>query len=209
MIILDKVTKKYGDKAVIDGLSLCLPDNRNIAICGPSGSGKSTLLSILAGTEKTDSGKIVPEVTSLGVSMSFQDPRLLPGRTAAENVNLVMGDRPATLPDARKILCELGICDTEKYPEQLSGGMKARVGIARALAVKRRVYLFDEPFAALDEENIMRTAEVIQRHTAGALTIMVIHDKDLARRISDTLIVFNDEILNGNFTVEGVTADRL
>lgn len=209
MIILDKVTKKFGNKTVIDDLSLCFPDNRNIAICGPSGSGKSTLLSILAGIEKIDCGRIDPEISSLDISMSFQDPRLLPGRTAAENVNLVMGDRPATLPDARKILCELGVSDTEKYPDQLSGGMKARVGIARALAVKRGIYLFDEPFAALDEENIMRTAEVIQRYTAGALTIMVIHDKDLARRIADTLIVFNDEILNENFTVEGVIADRL
>ena len=209
MLKLNKITKKFGDKVVIDALTLTLPDNCNVALCGPSGAGKSTLLSIIAGIETFDSGIVEPAISSLTVSMSFQDPCLIPGLTAAENVNIVMGDKPETLPAARALLEELGITDTEKYPDRLSGGMKVRVGIARALAVKSRIYLFDEPFAALDEENRYRTAEVIQRHTTGALTVMVIHDKDFARRIADTLIVFKDTILNGNFIVEGVSANRL
>lgn len=132
-IRIDSLTKKFGERTAIDGLSLTLPAAGIVALCGPSGSGKSTLLALLAGLEKPTSGTVIVRGT---VSMSFQDPALLPWRTAEENVNLALGDRRATLGKARDLLAELGI-DAESaaaYPAALSGGMRARVGIARALA---------------------------------------------------------------------------
>ena len=195
-IRIDSLTKKFGERTAIDGLSLTLPAAGIVALCGPSGSGKSTLLALLAGLEKPTSGTITGRGT---VSISFQDPALLPWRTAEENVNLALGDRRATLGKARDLLAELGI-DAESaaaYPAALSGGMRARVGIARALARPADIYLFDEPFAALDAATAATVASAIRRHTAGALVLAVIHDERLAADFSDTVIRFLSSPLSG------------
>ena len=135
------------------------------------------------------------------ISMSFQEPRLLPDRTALQNVNFVLGDKKATLGKPQELLYELGISDTSLYPDELSGGMKARVSIARALARKSDIYLFDEPFANLDKETAEMTAEVIKRHTKFALVIAVIHDIELAERIADRVIRFNDSPISGEISI--------
>ena len=99
-----------------------------------------------------------------------------------------MGYKKATLPRAEELLSELGISDASLYPDELSGGMKARVSIARALALKADIYLFDEPFANLDRETSLLCAGAIKRKTAGALTVAVIHDTDLAEKVADRVI---------------------
>lgn len=208
MIKIVELTKKYGQKTVIDKLTMCLPDKGCIALCGVSGCGKSTLLSILAGIEKYNSGSVSPLPGTFSVSMSFQDPCLLPWRTAAENVNIVLGDKKETLPQALCLLQKLGIDSTDAYPDQLSGGMKARVGVARALARKSSVYLFDEPFAALDDSTAETVAHVIHEYTSDALSLMVIHNTEFARRIADTVITF-DSVPLSTFTVGGVSVERL
>ncbi len=188
MLKLINISKHYGEKKVLDSVSVDFPERGFIAICGPSGCGKTTLLNIIAQLTKPDAGKVVFDIPRPIISMSFQEPRLLEGRTAAENVNLVLGDKKATLPTAEELLYELGISDASQHPDELSGGMKARVSIARALAVHADLYLFDEPFANLDRENALLCAEAIKRKTADSLTVAVIHDTDLAEKIADRVI---------------------
>ena len=188
MLKLIDLSKCYDDKKAVDNLTLDFPCRGFVAICGPSGCGKTTLLNLIAQLTKPDGGKIIFDIPKPTISMSFQEPRLLSGRSAAENVNLVLGDKKATLPRAKELLCELGITDTDLYPNELSGGMKARVSIARALALKADLYIFDEPFANLDRETALLCAEVIKRHTSDVLTVAVIHDTELAEKISDRVI---------------------
>jgi ABC-type multidrug transport system ATPase subunit len=188
MVKLINLSKKYDGKTVVDNLTFEFPRAGFIAICGPSGCGKTTLLNLIAQLTTPDGGKVVFDIPKPTISVSFQEPRLLIGRTASENVNLVMGDKKATLPQAEELLCELGITDTDLYPDELSGGMKARVSIARALAVNADLYIFDEPFANLDADTALHCAEVIKRKTANSLTIAVIHDINLAEQIADKVI---------------------
>ena len=175
---------------MIKGLSITFPDRGFIALCGASGQGKSTLLSLIAGLHKPDFGSI--ESNNAIVSMSFQEPRLIPSLSAAENVNLVFGGKKTTLRKAEALLNELGITDVHAYPDELSGGMKARVSVARALAFKADVYLFDEPFANLDQSTAELTSEVIKSHTKGALVIAVMHNVDFALKLADSVIVFDE-----------------
>ena len=188
MLKIKNLTKSFDGRKIFDDFSIDLPHKGFIAICGPSGCGKTTLLRIIAGIERSDSGSIEFPISKPTASMSFQEARLLPGLTARENVNLVLGDQKATLPISEELLNKVGIIDTSLYPEELSGGMKARVSIARALAIKADVYLFDEPFASLDSATADLCAEVIHKMTADALTVAVIHDVEFAKRIADRII---------------------
>lgn len=198
MLRINDISKSFDSKEVIKNLSVTFPESGFIAICGPSGCGKSTLLRIIAGIEKVNCGEII---CNHSISMSFQEPRLLPDRTALQNVNFVLGDKKATLGKSQELLYELGIVDTGLYPDELSGGMKARVSIARALARRSDIYLFDEPFANLDRETAEMTAEVIKRHTKSALVIAVIHDIEFAERIADRVIRFNDSPISGEISI--------
>lgn len=198
MLRINDISKSFDSKEVIKNLSVIFPESGFIAICGPSGCGKSTLLRIIAGIEKANCGEII---CNLSISMSFQEPRLLHERTALQNVNFVLGDKKATLGKSQELLYELGISDTSLYPDELSGGMKARVSIARALARRSDIYLFDEPFANLDKDTAEMTAEVIKRHTKSALVIAVIHDNELAERIADRVIRFNDSPISGEISI--------
>ena len=188
MLKLIDISKSYDGKKVVDNLTLDFPYCGFVAICGPSGCGKTTLLNLISQLTKPDGGKVIFDIPKPIISMSFQEPRLLATRTASENVNLVLGDKKATLPQAKELLCELGITDTDLYPDELSGGMKARVSIARALAVNADLYIFDEPFANLDKETALLCADVIKKRTADALTVAVIHDTELAEKIADKVI---------------------
>ena len=204
-IIIENLRKEFDGRTAIDGLDLTLPETGIIALCGPSGCGKSTLLAILAGLEKPTSGKIT---APQNVSMSFQDPCLFPWRTAAENVNAVLGDRRRTLPAAEELLARLGI-DAQSaamYPAALSGGMRARVGIARALARRAPLYLFDEPFAALDAATAAAVSDAIREYTAGALAVCVIHNAALAASFADVIVTF-DSIPMRTYTLTGRGAD--
>ena len=190
MLKIKDLSKSYDGKEVIKKLSLSFPDSGFIALCGASGHVKSTLLSLIAGLQKTDSGMI--EYKSKIISMSFQEPRLIHSLTAAENVNLVIGGKKTTLRKAEALLNEIGIKDVHAYPDELSGGMKARVSIARALAYKADIYLFDEPFSNLDPSTAALAASVIKSHTENALVLAVMHNVEFAREIADRVIVFDE-----------------
>ncbi len=201
----EKITKKFGGTAAVKNFSYtfeALP-GRRLAICGPSGCGKSTLLSIMAGLDRDFDGSftVTDAPAPPVISMSFQEPTLLPGLTAAQNVNIVTGDRRDGLERSRILLRELGLNGHEDdYPHELSGGMQTRVAVARALAVNADIYLFDEPFAALDPDTSRLCIEAICRRTAHASAVAVIHTPELAALFADEILTFSS-ISAGEYTV--------
>jgi len=149
----------------IDNLSLEIQVGEFVAILGPSGCGKSTLLRILAGLEKPSVGSV--EISREKIAYVFQDAHLLPWRNVLRNAALpleLMGiDRTERGLAARESLEQVGLADAmERYPAQLSGGMKMRVSLARALVTRPDFLLLDEPFAALDEINRQKLDEQLR-----------------------------------------------
>ncbi len=173
-LVLDHVTKVYGDKTVLKDFAHTFPAGRVTAITGPSGCGKTTLLRLIAGLEKPDSGTItgVPDK----VAVVFQEDRLCEEFSAVSNVRFVTGN---TLSRDEIIghLAELSLADDTKKPVgTFSGGMKRRVAIARALCYDADCVLLDEPFKGLDEVLKKSVMDYVLAHTTGKTVICVTHD---------------------------------
>jgi NitT/TauT family transport system ATP-binding protein len=201
-IELRGVGKRYGGaRPVLEGIDLTVRKGEFVSIIGPSGCGKSTILKLVAGLTPVTSGTLLvdgmtPANAREIVSFIFQDPTLLPWRTVAKNVGLALElDRSPRDTRARKVdaLLELvGLKHVAKsYPRQLSGGMKMRVSIARALASRPRILLMDEPFAALDEMSRDRLNEELLRlrEEQKWTVLFVTHSVAEAVYLSDRIIV--------------------
>jgi NitT/TauT family transport system ATP-binding protein len=146
-----------GGVKAVDGVSLNIPAGEFISILGPSGCGKSTLLRIIAGLDRPTAGEIsIDRSNRHAVAYVFQDAHLLPWRTVVRNValplELIGVGRAERTRAAEEAISQVGLSDAlDRYPAQLSGGMRMRVSLARALVTNPRLLLLDEPFAALDE----------------------------------------------------------
>jgi len=173
-IELQGVTKRYRNVAVaIHNISLTVERGEFVTFLGPSGCGKSTLLKLVSGLSQVSEGTVrvngmTPETAREMVSFIFQDATLLPWRTVEQNVGLGLQlehtARQARMERVEKMLDLVSLSHVAKrYPRQLSGGMKMRVSIARALASRPRILLMDEPFAALDEMTRDRLNEELLR----------------------------------------------
>lgn len=173
-IELVQVSKRYGEgQPVLSGIDLSIARGEFVSIIGPSGCGKSTVLKLVSGLSPVSEGSLMvngmtPRNAREIMSYIFQDATLLPWRTVEQNVGLglelehVARDRRAER--VQSLLSLVGLQHVAKhYPRQLSGGMKMRVSIARALATTPRVLLMDEPFAALDEMSRDRLNEELLR----------------------------------------------
>lgn len=184
MIAGEKICKKYGEKQVIDDLSFEIPDRAKVLLFGESGTGKTTLLRLIAGIEKPDSGRLSGYDTR-DVSIMFQEHRLLPWERLLTNVIAPCGRRKER--EARELLelFELG-GDLDKYPDSLSGGMKQRASLVRALLYDKSILLLDEPFSSLDERMRGICGETVKRMTADKTVILVTH------RIEDAELVLGD-----------------
>ncbi|MBE6753390.1 MAG: ATP-binding cassette domain-containing protein [Ruminococcaceae bacterium] len=172
-ITLSDVSKSFGSKTVLSGVSLTLPERGILRICGPSGRGKTTLLRIIAGLLEADSG-IVMGTEGTRFSFVFQEDRLLGWYSALRNVALVSDEgRAAQLLDA------VGLAESaDKLPSQLSGGMRRRVAIARALAYDGDILLLDEPFSGIDEAARRELiAPLITQYAGNKPVILVTHDQ--------------------------------
>lgn len=183
---------KFQEKTVLDNFSLEFPPSGTVCLFGPSGCGKTTLLNCIAGLLKPDSGEILG-TKHRKISYVFQEDRLLPWITAWENVAAVLrGGAAQNAALAKKWLERVGLPgEADKHPGELSGGMRQRVSIARALAYGGDLYLLDEPFHALDEKSKSDMMNLFQRETASALKILVTHDPKEAEALADIIYVLS------------------
>lgn len=190
MIAIDRLNVAYGDASVLKDCALRVTAGRRIALMGPSGCGKTTLINAIAGLAASDSGSI--QVNGR-VSYVFQEPALFPWLTAEENVNVVLSDKPDTLPQARRWLEEAGLADSlNKYPHQLSGGQKQRVAICRALAFGGDILLLDEPLKGLDPDTREQVANLILNTWKDKTLLLVTHDQWEAQTLCDTVLRYQD-----------------
>ena len=188
MIKISGLSHSFDGDSLISGIELELADNGIYAIMGRSGCGKTTLLNILSGLLRPDSGKI--ESSCKRVSYMFQEPRLLPHCTALENVCLVCSNDASD--KARQLLTRLGLGDAlDKLPSELSGGMKQRVSLARALIYGGDLLLLDEPFNGLDDAMCHDIIGLIREYAENALVVVVLHSIEYARLLCKDECIIN------------------
>lgn len=174
---LADISKAYGEKTVFHNFSAELPNGRTTLITGESGSGKTTLLRIIAGLE-VFSGKITDRPAG-NVSAVFQEDRLFEELSALENCFLVLSGKPSF--DIAETLMSTGLSpeDIARPVKELSGGMKRRTAIVRALCPDFGLLLLDEPFKGIDPENTRRTIKLLKDHTAGKTVLLVTHSSEV------------------------------
>ena len=187
------LSKSFGDKKILEGFSYDFADFGIYAIVGKSGVGKTTLLRLIAGLDKRFSGEIYGSSAD-SVSYAFQEYRLFPKLSALENATLPNADNmnTETTKEARRLLLHLGFTEGELslYPEQLSGGMKQRVSLARAILRNTPILLLDEPTKELNEELSTRVLEILTELSKSRLVIFVTHkEADLATTNATKIVI--------------------
>lgn len=208
-VSLLNVSRCYGARRALDGVSLTAPEGKVLALLGPSGSGKSTALRLIAGLEPLDAGEIrlgeeivsspakttAPERRRIG--MVFQDYALFPHLSAAANVafGLASLSRAAADGEALRWLDRVGLGNRgSAYPHELSGGEQQRVALARALAPKPRAVLLDEPFSGLDPSlrAELRTTTLATLAEAATTAVFVTHDAEEALLVADRIAILKE-----------------
>ncbi|MFG2360722.1 ectoine/hydroxyectoine ABC transporter ATP-binding protein EhuA [Streptomyces mirabilis] len=225
LIRFDKVTKRFGDNTVLDGLDFRVDSGKHVTLIGPSGSGKTTILRLLMTLAKPDEGTItvagerlhpapekqIREVRKK-IGMVFQQFNLFPNMKVLRNIT----EAPVTVlglsadeaeARARELLEMVGLADKcDAYPSQLSGGQQQRVAIARALAMRPQVLLLDEVTSALDPELVTGVLDVLRdiAHTTDITMLCVTHEMNFARDISDQVLMFDS-----GHVIESGSPDRI
>ncbi len=206
-VLIDDVYKRFGDLEVLKGVSLNVESGQVVALIGRSGSGKSTLLRCINGLEAINSGRI--EVAGhvvdqdpkklrelrKDVGIVFQSYNLFPHLTVGQNIMLspritqnVPQDKAETL--AREVLAQVGLSEKfDSYPDNLSGGQQQRVAIARSLAMRPKVMLFDEVTSALDPELTGEVLLVMEKLAKDGMTMLLVtHEMSFARNVASTTV---------------------
>jgi NitT/TauT family transport system ATP-binding protein len=190
------VSHHFGETEVLRGLDLTIEAGSFVALIGPSGSGKSTLLRLVSGLEAATEGRV--ERSGGGMAFVFQDAHLLPWRTVLDNVALPLElagvPRREARARAQAPLADVELSEVaQRFPDQLSGGMRMRVSIARALVTEPQLLLLDEPFGALDELTRQRLDERLRDlYLRRRMTVMfVTHSLAEAVFLADRALVFS------------------
>lgn len=194
MLKLSDITKSFGERCVLSGVSLSLEKGDVAVLSGMSGGGKTTLLRIAAGLEKADSGSVEKDGT---VAVVFAEARLFPSVSVLENVTCVMrGDKRENAKRAEKLLSMLGLSDAKDlYPREISSGMAARVSIARALAYDADIYLLDEPLKSLDEALKMQVMQDLKEFFKTKAVLIISHDEAEAEMLATVRYRLCDSVL--------------
>ena len=227
MITLDGLTKSFGSRGVLQGLSLEIPDGQNTVVIGPSGSGKSVTLKLIVGLLEPDAGRVLVDDATVHeldreelaelrgrVGYVFQFAALFDSMTVAENIRLGLARRgydeadiEARIEESLAVVELIGAGD--KYPAELSGGMRKRVGIARAIALKPRYILYDEPTTGLDpitaavmDQLIIRTRDL------GVTGLVVTHDMRSAFTVGDRVAMLHDGTIRQVGSVDQIQASH-
>ena len=210
MIRIEGLTKRFGDRTVLDRIDLDIAPGERIVVIGPSGTGKSTLLRCLSFLDRPDGGRIAlagltvdaeratrAEILALRrrTAFVFQNYALFANKTARDNITeglVVVKRRPRAEAEARAdaILEEIGLADRgDAYPAALSGGQQQRVGIGRAMALDAELMLVDEPTSALDPEWIGEVLDLLRRVAVQHQTMLIVtHEMQFAREIADRVL---------------------
>lgn len=220
-VTAEGIEKAFGDNKVLRGVSFTVERGTATAIIGPSGSGKTTLLRALNALDRPDAGVIRVDDVEIDFSKPvskpevrrfqsrsgfvFQGHNLFPHKTVLENViegPLIVQKRPKdeVVAEAVELLDQVGLAaKRDQYPYQLSGGQQQRVGIARALALKPKLVLFDEPTSSLDPELVGEVLSVIKDLAVEGWTMVIVtHEIQFARQVSNQVL----------FTDRGVVLER-
>ncbi|SHJ41124.1 ATP-binding cassette domain-containing protein [Parasporobacterium paucivorans] len=185
-IIIENVSKRFGEKTVLKGFSAIIREHGITCIMGPSGCGKTTLLNLLMGFEQQDEGSI--KGVPVKKSAVFQEDRLCESFDAVENVRMVCHK---DTPDGqiRNHLIQVGVGDSLYNPvSELSGGMRRRVALVRAILAKSEILFLDEPFKGLDEERKRQVMNYVKENIDGRTVVMVTHDEEEAAEMEGNLI---------------------
>ena len=200
------VSKRFGKTSVLENITFHVSEGEALVLLGASGSGKTTILRIIAGLEQPYTGKVMlhgKDVTELparerGVGVIFQSYALFPKMTVEKNIGYGLRIRKRRRKEIRKTVNELlSLVQLEehrkKYPSQLSGGQQQRVAIARTLAYKPEVLLFDEPFGALDTQTRTKLRREIRAllRKVNVPAIFITHDQEEALELGDRVAVIN------------------
>ncbi len=205
MLELQNLSKSYGDRPVLEGISLSIAKGEIVSILGPSGCGKSTLLNLVLGLTEASAGRIVYDGEDLthvpmekrGFNIVFQDYALFPNLNAYENIVYGLRNFPdrATPEELHDLIELLGLeRHLNQRIEELSGGQRQRVALARTLVMKPRLLLLDEPLSALDgliKESIKTRIRTIARQL-DLTTLIVTHDPEEALTLSDKVLIINE-----------------
>ncbi|MEB0012176.1 amino acid ABC transporter ATP-binding protein [Glaciimonas sp. Gout2] len=230
IVHFDKVRKSFGSNEILKGVSFDVQKGQVVALIGRSGSGKSTALRCINGLESINDGtlkvcgrdmhqgKIDLHTLRKDVGIVFQSYNLFPHLTVEENITLaprkVNRLNSADARDiAKDVLRKVGLEDkAAAYPEQLSGGQQQRVAIARSLAMKPKLMLFDEVTSALDPELTGEVLKVIENLAVDGMTmVLVTHEMHFARNVADQILFMHDGVVwergNGDMLTQPKTAE--
>lgn len=195
MLRLEEVGKHFDETWIFRGINLDVKTGESVVIVGPSGGGKTVLLKVIAGLVSADEGRVTVESSNVG--MLFQKNALFDSLTVEENLLFPLKERKGLIgPPAReraaRFLSSVGLEGTQDlYPDEISGGMQKRLGIARALIVEPEVILYDDPTAGLDPITSRTIADLIRslRHDVGSTLVTVTNDMQRAYQLGDRIFL--------------------
>ena len=222
IITFTNVSKRYGDTVVLSEIELEIPNEQTTVIVGQSGSGKTTLLRMVNGLIKPDSGRLevfgdlVPEENIENfrrkIGYAVQGAGLFPHVSVKENIVLIarlVGWSSQDLDERFEMLMrqmELPLDLSDRIPNELSGGQQQRVGLCRALMLKPKLLLLDEPFSAVDPLTRLELYEVVEKLISNEAVsiVMVSHDLSEAKRLGDRMVVLQNGIILQNDLISNV-----
>ena len=182
MTEIKNISFSYGDKVIFNDFSLIIEDQKITCITGKSGAGKSTLINLICGLHKPAKGEIVTD--GKGFSVVFQDDRLLPWYTAEKNISIVSDKNSAA-----KWLKAVGLDGSQELlPSQMSGGMKRRLALARALAFDAGTLILDEPLNGVDSETKSILLDIIKEQSRTKSVILISHNSNEIEKLADNIV---------------------